>query len=199
MPVRPPTLQEFVTSLGNVFAKTPLTPEASSMMDDIFAALRTPGVRSAAAPRRLRVCRYVDEAIAHARAVPRTGSLAAAFAAIEPSLSWAPRIGSGPFASDNWPGGHANATIIGPNGLEQREDAVIGVSLMAPHVRYPDHYHPPEEVYLALSPGRFKHGNSDWVEPGIGGTFHNVPNIHHAMASDGAPLLAIWCLWVEQE
>ena len=27
---------------------------------------------------------------------------------------------------------------------------MVGVSLMAPAVQYPDHRHPPEEVYLAL-------------------------------------------------
>jgi hypothetical protein len=68
---------------------------------------------------------------------------------------------------------------------------------MAPHVRYPDHNHPPEEVYLVLSPGWFQHGDSSWSEPGIGGTFHNVPNIKHAMASGDAPLLALWCLWAD--
>lgn len=72
---------------------------------------------------------------------------------------------------------------------------MIGVSLLAPRVRYPDHNHGPEEVYLVLSPGRFQHGDVGWVEPGIGGTFHNAPGIKHAMASNEAPLLAIWCLW----
>jgi hypothetical protein len=54
----------------------------------------------------------------------------------------------------------------------------------------------PEEVHLILSPGRFQHGGSDWFEPGIGGTLHNEPNITHVMESDGAPLLALWCLWI---
>jgi quercetin dioxygenase-like cupin family protein len=115
---------------------------------------------------------------------------------MEPSLLWSRRPAGGPFASDNWPDGHANATIVGTEGLEHREDVVIGVSLLAPHVRYPDHNHSPEEVYLILSPGRFRHGESDWFEPGIGGTFYNEPNIVHAMASGEDPLLALWYLWV---
>jgi hypothetical protein len=82
--------------------------------------------------------------------------------------------------------------------LEQRDDLVIGVSLMAPQVRYPDHDHSPEEVYLVLSPGRFRQGESDWFEPGIGGTFYNTPHIVHAMASGDAPLLALWYLWPGQ-
>jgi hypothetical protein len=81
--------------------------------------------------------------------------VAEAFAALEPSLAWAPRAAGGPSASDNWPEGHANTTIVGPQGLEDRDDLAMEASLLAPHVRYPDHNHSPEEVYLVLSPGRF--------------------------------------------
>src|SRR3546814_4256147 len=83
-----------------------------------------------------------------------------------------------------------------PRGLEDRNDLSIGASLLAPQVRYPDHRHAPEEVYFVLSPGRFQHGASDWFEPGIGGTLYNEPNIEHAMASDDAPPLVLWCLWM---
>lgn len=86
--------------------------------------------------------------------------------------------------------------IIGPGGIEERRDVAIGVSLLGPHVRYPDHNHAPEEVYLVLSPGRFKHGDEDWVEPRIGGIFHNSPHLWHAMASDEVPLFALWLLWI---
>jgi hypothetical protein len=84
--------------------------------------------------------------------------------------------------------------IVGPNGHEPREDVWVGVSLLAPEVRYPDHHHAPEEVYLVLSRGRFRQGDADWFEPGIGGSLYNMPNIRHAMASGSAPLFAIWCL-----
>lgn len=62
--------------------------------------------------------------------------------------------------------GHVNATIAGPEGLEIRRDVWIGViiSLMAPHMRYPDHRHPPEEIYVVLSDGQWRqasiHGTS---------------------------------------
>jgi quercetin dioxygenase-like cupin family protein len=85
--------------------------------------------------------------------------------------------------------------IVGSgDSVEQRDDVAIGASLLAPHVRYPDHRHRPEEVYLLLTAGRFQHDNSDWFEPGPGGTFHNEPNVLHAMVSGEVPLLAIWCL-----
>ena len=197
MPDRDPLLQEFLTSLAEAFRARALGSEATAALDRIYDALQTPCSEGSAAARRLPVCSYLTEAIATARAgSPPVARVADAFAALEPSLAWAPRVASGPFASDNWPEGHANATIVGLRGLEDRSDLSIGASLLAPHVRYPDHQHAPEEVYLVLSPARFRHGESGWFEPGIGGTLYNRPNIEHAMASDDSPLLAIWCLWI---
>ena len=124
--------------------------------------------------------------------------LALAFEAIEPSLAWMVRASGGPFASVNWPEGHANATIVGSApALETRDDIAIGASLLAPNVRYPDHSHAPEEIYLLLTPGRFQHGESDWMALAPGETLHNEPRIKHAMASDDGPLLAFWCLLMQ--
>ena len=197
MPRRDTLLQEFLTSVAEALPAHAIGPQAAAAIDRIYGALRTPGPGGSVAPRHLPVCRYLTEAVTAARAGSTPVARAAdAFAALEPSLAWVPRPAGGPFASDNWPEGHANATVVGPKGLEDREDLAIGASLMAPHVRYPDHDHSPEEVYLVLSPGRFRHGDSGWFEPGIGGTFYNQPSIRHAMASDDTPLLAFWCLWI---
>ena len=77
------------------------------------------------------------------RVSPELARLARAFEAIEPSLAWMIRASGGPFASANWPEGHANSTIIGSaSALEFRDDIVIGASLLAPNVRYPDHSRP---------------------------------------------------------
>ena len=93
--------------------------------------------------------------------------------------------------------GHANAMVAGPGGLEERGDVWIGLSLLAPHVLYPEHSHPPEEVYVALSPGAWWNAGMDWTEPGIGGLVYNPPGIPHTMRSGPKPLLAIWCLPLE--
>jgi quercetin dioxygenase-like cupin family protein len=197
MPTRDPAIQEFLTSLKEVFRATAIGPEASAAIDRIYGALQTPGAAGPEVGKRLPVCRYLDDALVTARTASASlARITDAFAALEPSLAWKPRPAGGPFASDNWPEGHANATVVGPNGLEHQEDLAIGASLLAPHVRYPDHNHGPEEVYLVLSPGRFQHGESGWFEPGPGGTLYNRPNIKHAMASDEAPLLAFWCHWI---
>ena len=166
-------------------------PEATAAIDRIYGALRTPRPAGSGAPRRLPVCRYLTEAVATARAGSApVARVADAFAALEPSLAWAPRAAGGPSPATT--GRRDTRTPrSSAGGLEDRSDLAIGASLLAPHVRYPDHNHGPEEVYLVLSPGRFQHGASGWFEPGIGGTLHNEPNVKHAMASDDAPLLAL--------
>ena len=87
--------------------------------------------------------------------------------------------------------------IVGPGGLERRTDAWLGVSLLAPDVRYPDHRHPPEETYLVMSDGEFSQRGGPWFRPGIGGSFYNEPGITHAMRSFDDPLFAFWALWSE--
>jgi hypothetical protein len=124
----------------------------------------------------------------------RVAALGHALAAIEPQLCWQRRPGA-----ENVPGnfcdGHTNATIVGDGGLEVRGDVRIGVSLLAPHVTYPDHRHPPEELYAVLSPGSWRQDAKPWHDPGPGGVVYNHPNVVHAMRSTSAPLLAVWCLW----
>lgn len=114
-----------------------------------------------------------------------------------PTLIWRKRIDPNGTASANFEDGHANAMILGPGGLEERSNLLLGVSLMAPHVRYPDHSHAPEETYLVLSDGEFKQGESEWFSPGVGGTFYNPPGINHAMRSVDSPLFALWALLVD--
>lgn len=134
-----------------------------------------------------------------ARGPADIGRVAAAVRAIAPELCWriSARAGTDPvFAA-----GHANATVLGPeaDALERRDDVWIGLSLMAPGVTYPDHTHPPEEVYLALSPGAWRQEDRAWHEPGIGGLHYNPPGIVHAMRAGIEPFLAVWCLPLDRE
>ena len=103
-----------------------------------------------------------------------------------------PKTVGEPFVS-----GHANATLVGPGGIEQRDDVLVGVTVMAPGIVYPDHSHPPEEVYLALSPGEWWNAAMPWTEPGTGGVIYNPRGILHAMRSRERPLLALWFLPID--
>lgn len=144
----------------------------------------------------LATCQYLESALDDARqGPPPVAALAGAFAAISPLLGWYRRPGAAEHGASFYDG-HANTMFIGPKGLEQRSDVVIGASLLAPNVEYPQHSHPPEELYVVLNAGEWYSERADWYAPGIGQTVHHPPGITHAMRSSTAPLLAIWCLWV---
>jgi hypothetical protein len=175
-------------------AKDPDAP-ATRAARRILSALASVAPAGPARPgRRLPACELLPQALDAARTTGGvTGTLAVALAAIEPGLRWfrrpGARTGDGGFGDK-----HANAVIVGDGGLEVRRDVTVGVSLMAPHTTYPDHHHPPEEIYVALSAGEWRQGAGSWHAPGPGGLVHNAPDVVHAMRSLDAPLLAIWCL-----
>ncbi len=165
-------------------------------VERIFTALQVPAAQSGQ-PARLPVCGHLRTALEQVRAQPDpVGALAGGFADIEPRLGWKTRPGAEAHG-EQFLNGHANATIIGSEGLEIRNDVWVGVSLLAPHTRYPDHRHPPEEIYVVLSAGQWRQADEPWHEPGIGGLVYNPPNIVHAMRSGELPLLALWFLWTE--
>lgn len=194
---RDPALQCFTdAALAAYRARTP-GPEAEASLARIAAALDTPAPRRARPGSRLPVCDHLPAALTAATGDATLDALVAAFRAIEPDLEWRRRAAWDETASANFADGHANAMILGPAGLENRMDVWVGVSLLAPSVRYADHDHAPEETYLVLSEGEFQHGESGWFTPGIGGSFYNPPRIRHAMRSGAAPLLAFWALWPE--
>jgi hypothetical protein len=152
------------------------------------------GTEAANPPQRLEVCRYL-EAIYSGMAAELSPmpEIASTFAAIEPRLNWMRRSTADP-SDKRFYDGHANAMITGPGGIEQRDDVWVGVTLMAPDVLYPDHSHPPEELYLAFTDGEWWNAAMDWTRPGAGGLIYNPPGILHAMRSAGKPMLALWML-----
>ena len=189
-------LQDFLDALEVAFAAA-AKPESQvrAFLAELVPALAAPAAKGNGRPARLPVCDHLPAAFQAARsASPEIARLSSALEKIAPLLAWKARPSGGPHSSANWPEGHANATIVGIGGLEERRDVAVGASLLAPQVRYPDHNHPPEELYMIMTPGRFQHGDGSWCEPGPGGTFHNVPGIKHAMASGDGPLLAIWTM-----
>jgi quercetin dioxygenase-like cupin family protein len=197
MSLRSPDFHQFLTLAEAAVRhgsgeKGPVCTAAERM----FTALRTTSAQ-AGPPRaaRLPVCRHLETALDHVRGQPRpVSALADAFAVIEPQLDWKARAGAETHG-ERFLNSHANATITGSEGLEIRSDVWIGVSLLAPHTQYPDHRHPPEEIYVVLSGGQWRQGIDPWHEPGIGGLVYNPPNVLHAMRSAEWPLLALWFLW----
>ncbi|MBX5239185.1 dimethylsulfoniopropionate lyase [Rhizobium sp. NLR22b] len=199
MSLRNESLQHFLEAASVAFGQFARAPEARRSIGQFFAALERQGTARAGEGSRLPVCAHLDMALAVDTSYASLARLIEGFKGIEPMLEWRRRTKyDHTTASDNFVDGHANAMIVGPGGLEERSDLSFGVTLMAPHVRYPDHDHAPEEVYLVLSKGEFQQGEGNWFSPGIGGSFYNIPRIKHAMRSAETPLFAFWALLAER-
>lgn len=201
MSARPPALAALVTAAQAAFTAHATDPRSIRSIARGFGLLAGSPDKArradlAEAGKRLPVIdRHMSDAMDPAHvADPKLKRLTEAFLDVEPLLTWGPRSGPAPNASDGFANGHANAMIAGPGGLERRSDVWLGVSFLAPHIRYPDHTHPPEETYLVLSPGEFRQDDDPWFEPGKGGSFYNPPHIRHAMRAGPAPLFAFWLL-----
>ena len=194
--------------------KTDLDTELHRFLNSLFAAVETaldgPGagrvlaqaraastdlsVAENAGGRDVAVCSWLQPALDRQMLGDALSGVRDGLKALASHLSWSTRSDASGTGSPNFPDGHGNAIIVGPDGLAVSSDLWVGVSLLAPDVRYPDHTHPPEELYLVLSPGEFRNARTEWQAPGIGGLFHNPPGIVHAMRSADVPLLAVWML-----
>ena len=198
MSERSEDLQSFVDATVAAFNEFARDPKSRHCIHQISAGLEHPGAGRQEPGSRLPACDYLDAALSVETSQPSLQRLIGQFKRIEPQLKWSRRPTFDGTASENFFSGHANAMIVGPGGLEERNDLWLGATIMAPNVRYPDHDHAPEEVYLVLSQGEFMQGYGNWFSPGIGGSFYNVPNIRHAMRSADTPLFAFWALLAEQ-
>ena len=180
---------------ARVEVKTPAGDAARRIFDALAStAGRTASGESAQPPAaRPPACRYLPTALERARAAPATAPLAKAFATLEPALRWGRRPDSQAHGG-TFHDGHANTFLVGPAGLEERSDVLVGASLVAPGVRYIDHRHPPEEIYVVMSEGEWYREDRGWHAPGAGGIVYNPSNAVHAMRAGPAPLLALWLL-----
>jgi len=186
MASRNPNLQAALDLLcRSVAADAARSPDTERVLRIVEDRLRSvPEVQPAPEQVRFPSCDLLDEVL-----VPPT-ALNAALAAISSDLTWYRRPGG----DDRFQQSHANTMLVGPNGLESREDLWIGATLMAPNTEYPVHHHPPEEIYLVLSEGDWWRDGTGWFTPGVGGTLYNQPDVRHAMRSHGRPLFALWAL-----
>jgi len=194
---RSESLQDFLDTAFVAFDRFADDIRSRNSIMQIFGSLEVAGVERQAPGKRLPVCEhYLKDALAPEPDHAVLKSVLARFERLEPRLEWKTRPVYDNSASGNFLLGHANAMIAGPGGLEIRDDLWLGVTLMAPRVRYPDHDHSPEETYLVLSDGEFMQ-EDNWFVPGVGGSFYNPPGIKHAMMSKETPLLALWALLPE--
>ncbi|QRM57886.1 dimethylsulfonioproprionate lyase family protein [Sinorhizobium sp. BG8] len=120
------------------------------------------------------------------------GSLAALLEQLGPHLSR--RIGAGgPYASVNFSASHAHATVAGPGGLEERADVQVGLTVMAPYCRFPDHKHPRRRLMLFLSNAEVSLNDGEWEKKRVGGVQLVDAGEKFAIRCTAEPMLAVWC------
>jgi quercetin dioxygenase-like cupin family protein len=180
-------IDRFLNLAGAEVAAAATGPARSAGARVAELLAQAPEPAQALPPQRLPVCRHLSAACTSTKP-----NFAEAFGALEPQLAW--RIRAMHNASPDFAHGHASARVLNPNGLEQRGGLVAGFSLVAPGITYPEHNHPPEEIYLVLSSGEWWQAGGAWQAYGPGGIVHNPPGIKHAMRGMSVPLLAIWFL-----
>ena len=195
---RSAALSRFLEAAGDTLAEltetgTPAGDAAERIFGALAASAGTIAPSEADPPP---ACRYLKAALDRAREVTPIASLAAAFSDLVPELTWRRRPGAEAHG-ERFRDGHANTEIVGPGALERRSDVLVGASLVAPGVRYIDHQHPPEEIYIVMSEGEWYREGKGWYVPGAGGTVYHPPNVVHAMRAGAVPLLAVWVLWME--
>ena len=152
------------TLFALVEAGTPAGDAATRISGALTASTGTIVPSEAEAPP---ACRHLDAALERARGKASIASLAEALSDLVPELAWRRRPGVEAHG-EVFREGHANALIVGPGGLEQRNDVLVGASLVAPGVRYIDHHHPPEEIYIVMSEGEWYREGKGWYVPGAG-------------------------------
>ena len=173
-------------------------PRAAAATDRIFSAIAAHEARISPAPAtRLPVLDFLGDIVNRTRNAPSpVAQLASAMLDLSPSLVWNQRAGASrvgePFLS-----GHANTLIAGVGGYEERSDVIVGGSLLAPGITYPEHKHAPEEMHIVISGGDWYNELEGWYTPPIGGVIYHRSWLRHAMRSSEQPLLTVWCLYVE--
>lgn len=192
-------LQSFLDAAFVAFDRFALDGRSMKSLQEIFALLKTPSAQFGGPGHRLAACDFLDAALKASENTPLLQNMGRLFVEIEPRIRWTSKANADSSASANFANDHANAMIIGPGGIEERTDVWLGATLMAPHTRYPDHTHPPEETYLCFTAGEFMQEGNPWFSPGVAGSFYNPPEILHAMRSVDEPFLAFWALRIEEK
>ena len=90
--------------------------------------------------------------------------------------------------------GYGYVEFAGPKeALFLAPDIRVGLLLLAPHVHYPLHAHPAEEIYHPLTEGLWRHGKDDWRVVPAGHAIHHAPMVPHETKATDRTLLALYC------
>ncbi len=163
------------------------TLQRLAQQDVSAAAARTPHAT------RLPACRFLPDVVS--ASLLSAPDVAAALAALEEDLNWRqnPNYSDEAMGQPGYMNNYAYAEVIGPHGVYPGDDFLLGLFLLGPGLKYPNHAHPAPELYWILS------GQSEWRmrdepfeprEPGE--TIWHEPFVPHATNTGATPMLAAY-------
>jgi hypothetical protein len=189
---RPRALQDVLNVIGDML----MSPQAPAMASYVAGKVYQRLERRGTVPElfgKSQPPEHLDLAVSNGlKSLPRLASVTEQLPALIERLSWRGGRG-GPYASLNFEKAHAHAVVVGPGGLEERSDVRLGLTLMAPYSRFPDHVQFHSRVFLLISDGEVSLDDSNWFRAGAGEIFFNEAGRKFAMRCTADPLLAVWC------
>ncbi|RFB87561.1 hypothetical protein B5K11_26880 [Rhizobium leguminosarum bv. trifolii] len=192
---RPRELQEVLTSLGDVLLADSVPLMAKFNAAKIIGMLDKSGP-ILAEPSGMPGNRLTELAKTALSTVcnqsPAHRSLVIALLAVFGRLDWY-KGKYGPFGSVNFEENHQHALLVGPGALEHRTDLRIGLTVLAPYTRFPDHHQNHSRVFLPLTFGEFRFGDDDWIYSSNGEVLFNPAGRQCAIRCTAKPLVTLWC------
>lgn len=185
-------LQRFIDGLGDVVLSQSTPTMARFEGAKVVHLLQSPG-RSKLTDCRTIPCPLHNDLTAVLSGMaptPMMRGLKHAVGALSDSVSWV-RADGGPYANADFERCNAQAILAGPGGLEERQDLLITLTLMAPYTRFPDRHTAHPCVFLALSDGEFLSPAGDWSLVETGMPFYHPAARVFAMRCTSRPMLTV--------
>lgn len=188
---RPRALQDILNVVGDMLMSPQAPAMASYVAGKVYQRLERRGVVPDL-PGKSEAPEHLNLAVANVvKSLPRFADMGEQLRDLTARLQWRGGRG-GPYASLNFEKAHAHAVVVGPGGLEERSDVRLGLTLMAPYSRFPDHVQYHSRVFMLLSDGEVSLDDSHWFQAAAGAIFFNEAGCKFAMRCTAAPLLAVW-------
>lgn len=162
--------------------------DAGAMLDAVRADLAA-ATPLQSAPRVIAASALLDDAL------PRT-AFGAVIAQAAHQFRWRQNPNySAATMGDAFMAGYGYVEFAGPKeALFHAPDTRVGLLLLGPHLHYPAHAHPAEEIYHPLTDGGlWRRGEEDWRTVPAGHAIHHPPMIVHETKATGSTLLALYC------
>jgi len=190
---RPAEVQRLIGAIGSLMLADGTPMMEKFVAGKIFHLLQQPGAVSTRPATTLKLVPQLQFALRQIASKGKAfAEVAAAINDVAKNLDWVSSK-TGPFASMNIETAHAHAIIAGTSGLEEREDVTLGLTIMEPYSRFPDHVQYRARVFLALSDCEFLCDDRGWQQATPGSAFYNEAGHTVAMRCTARPLLAAWC------